>query len=160
MTIFALRRMKNIGMVSEKLYWNTSRSFSKSHQYSYFQIKALAGLNQERERELSSAFDKPSVNLCGKNQTYLCQTVCISTQSKPQTSVLQKRNLPKKKSRLSYSCEIKRCSLPWSGSWGRHVEANALRDDRKDNCKQDYASEANCEFKKFITHSFVAHFAI
>ena len=87
--------MKNIGMVSEKLYWNTSRSFSNSHQLSYFQIKALADLNQERERELSSAFDKPLVNLCGKNQTYLCQAVCISTQSKPQTSVFQERNRPK-----------------------------------------------------------------
>ena len=89
--------MKNIGMVSEKLYWNTSRSFSNSHQHSYFQIKALAGLNQERyiKRELSSAFDKPLANLCGKNQTYLCQAVCISTQSKPQTSVFQKWNRPK-----------------------------------------------------------------
>ena len=93
LTIFALRRMNNIDTVSEKLYRNTLRSFSNSHQHSYFQIKALAGLNQERE--LSSAFDKPLVNLCGKNQTYLCQAVCISTQSKPQTSVFQKRNRPK-----------------------------------------------------------------
>ena len=73
----------------------TSRSLSNSHQHSYFQIKALSALNRERERELSSAFDKPLVNLCDKNQTYLCQAVCISTQSKPQTSVFQERYRPK-----------------------------------------------------------------
>ena len=39
--------------------------------------------------------------------------------------------------------EIKWCNLPWSGSWGRHAETNALRDYLKDNCKQDYDSEAN-----------------
>ena len=50
LTIFALRRMKNIGMVSEKLYRNTLRSFSNSHQHSYFELKVLAGLNQERAK--------------------------------------------------------------------------------------------------------------
>ena len=41
--------MKNIGMVSEKMYQNTLRSFSKLHQHSYFEPEVLAGLNQERE---------------------------------------------------------------------------------------------------------------
>ena len=61
--------MKNIGMVSEKMYQNTLRSFSKLHQHSYFEPEVLAGLNQERE--LSSVFDKLLVTLCGKHQTNL-----------------------------------------------------------------------------------------
>ena len=63
--------MKNIGMVSEKMYQNTLRSFSKLHQHSYFELEVTAGLNQERERELSSVFDKLLVTLCGKHQTNL-----------------------------------------------------------------------------------------
>ena len=47
------------------------------------------------KRELSSAFDKLLLHLCGKNQTHLYQAVCISTQSTPQTSVFQKRNRQK-----------------------------------------------------------------
>ena len=37
---------------------------------------------------------------------------------------------------MSYSYEIKWCSLPWSGPRGRHAETDALRDDLQDNCKQ------------------------
>ena len=42
--------MKNIGMVSEKMYQNTLRPSSKSHQHSYFAPEVLTGLNQERAK--------------------------------------------------------------------------------------------------------------
>ena len=58
------------------------------HQYSYFEPEVLAGLNQERE--LSSVFDKLFVTLCGKHQTNLKKTPCMSTQSTPQISDFQK----------------------------------------------------------------------
>ena len=61
--------MKNIGMVSDKMYQNILTSISKSHQHSYFEPEVLADLNQERE--LSSVFDKLLVTLCGKHQTNL-----------------------------------------------------------------------------------------
>ena len=58
---------------SKRAWKNTS--FSNSHQHSYFELKVLAGLNQERT--LSSAFDKLLLHLCGKNQTHLYQAVSI-----------------------------------------------------------------------------------
>ena len=126
---------------------NSLRSFSNSHQHSYFALKVLAGLNQERE--LSSAF---LLNLCGKNQIHLYQTVCISTQSTPQTSVFQERDRPKKILTDIFVWK-KWCSLPWSGSWGRHAQTNALHDDLKDNCNEDYDFAINYKSKEFITHT-------
>ena len=61
------------------------------HQHSYFELEVPAGLNQERERELSSVFDKLLVTLCGKHQTNLLKkTPCMLTQSTPQISDFQK----------------------------------------------------------------------
>ena len=50
--------------------------------------------------------------------------------------VLFRKEIDQKKSWLTYSYEKKWCSLPWSGSWGRHAQTNALRDDLKDNCNR------------------------
>ena len=54
----------------------------------------------------------------------------------------------KKISWLTYSCEIKWSSLPWNGSWGRHADTNALRDDLKDNCTWDHDFAVNYQKKK------------
>ena len=67
----------------------------------------------------------------------------MSTQSTPQISDFQKINKRKNILTVSYSCEIKWCSLPCSGPRDRHTETNALRNDLDENCKQDYNSEAN-----------------
>ena len=67
----------------------------------------------------------------------------MSTQSTPQISDFQKINRQKNILTVSYSHEIKRCSLTCIGPRDRHAETNALRDDLNDNCKQDYDSEAN-----------------
>ena len=50
--------------------------------------------------------------------------------------VFFRNEIGQKISRLSYSYETKRCSLSRSGSWGRHAETNALRDNPKDNCNK------------------------
>ena len=52
--------------------------------------------------------------------------------------VFFRKEIDQKKSWLTYSYEKEWCSLPWSGSWGRHAQTNALRDDLKDNCNEDY----------------------
>ena len=49
---------------------------------------------------------------------------------------------------MSNPYATKWCSLPWSGSRGRHAETNALRDDLKDNCKQDYDFAASWKLKR------------
>ena len=67
----------------------------------------------------------------------------MSTQSTPQISDFKKINRRKNISTVSYSYEIKWCSLTCIGLRDRHAETNALRDDLNDNCKQDYDSEAN-----------------
>ena len=67
----------------------------------------------------------------------------MSTQSTPQISDFQKIDRRKNILTVSYSYEIKWCSLPYSGPRDRHTETNALRNDLNDNCKQDYGSEAN-----------------
>ena len=54
----------------------------------------------------------------------------------------------KKISRLTYSYEIKWSSLLWNGSWGRHADKNALRDDLKDNCNFDYDFVVNYKKRK------------
>ena len=50
--------------------------------------------------------------------------------------VFFRKEIDQKKSWLTYSFEKKWCSLPWSVSWGRHAQTNALRDDLKDNCNR------------------------
>ena len=67
----------------------------------------------------------------------------MSTQSTPQISDFQKINKRKNILTVSYSYEIKWCSLPCRGARDCTTETNALRDDLNDNCKQDYDSEAN-----------------
>ena len=57
----------------------------------------------------------------------------------------------KKISRLTYSYEIKWSSLLWNGSWGRHADKNALRDDLKNNCNFDHDFVVN--YKKKNIHN-------
>ena len=54
------------------------------------------------------------------------------------------------------SCNIKWCSLPWSGSWGRQEEKNSLRDDLENNCKQDYDFVVNWKQKNHNAHIYGA----
>ena len=67
----------------------------------------------------------------------------MSTQSTPQISDFQEINRRKNILTVSYSYEIKWCSLPCSGARDCTTETNDLRDDLNDNCKQDYDSNAN-----------------
>ena len=69
--------------------------------------------------------------------------------------VFFRKEIDQKKSWLTYSYEKKWCSLPWSGSWGRHAQTNALRDDLKDNCNEDYDFALNYKSKEFITHTHI-----
>ena len=65
-----------------------------------------------------------------------------------QTRKNERNEIDQKISRLNYSYEIKWSSLLWNGSWGRHADTNALRDDLKDNGNFDYDFVVNYKKKK------------